>query len=306
LNPLTALSDERVIIKGREEVYITKSIVTLSDIAEIEAKSEVSTESLVSLSQIKIMDSPRPGGSVELSGTHVLDLLKSKGVDFSRVIYSIPRTINLTRASRSITQAEVRNMIKNYLKDHSEGATLLRMVLPRTPEVFTGDVRMAIKEVRNAGAGRMQVPIEVVSVDGEKIEFTVDAYIARMKEVPVALRRLQRGEIVDTGDVVKVRLNIEKVPDDIILDVNDLKGYEVSMNVAKGQFFQKKFLKFPPLIETGSNVTIMYKKGLLEASATGIALDDGADGEMIRVRNETSRKIIKGRVVAQGLVEVGQ
>jgi flagella basal body P-ring formation protein FlgA len=81
---------------------------------------------------------------------------------------------------------------------------------------------------------------------------------------------------------------------------------EVSQSVGEGKFFQKRFLKIAPVVQTGAAVSIQYTKGLLQASASGTALDDGPQGATVRVRNDASRKILKGRVISESVVEVGQ
>ena len=47
------------------------------------------------------------------------------------------------------------------------------------------------------------------------------------------------------------------------------------------------------------------KVGQLRLTAVGEALQDGLAGEMIRVRNVDSNKIVSGRVLECAVVEVG-
>jgi flagella basal body P-ring formation protein FlgA len=49
---------------------------------------------------------------------------------------------------------------------------------------------------------------------------------------------------------------------------------------------------------------MVYKNGLFEVSATGVALEAGGRGHEIRVRNEASKKIIAATVLEPGLVGV--
>ena len=59
-----------------------------------------------------------------------------------------------------------------------------------------------------------------------------------------------------------------------------------------------------PDAEIGQPVTIIAGDGIFEIRAKGLALENGVIGEMIRVKNVDSRKILSGTVAAPGVVEV--
>lgn len=59
------------------------------------------------------------------------------------------------------------------------------------------------------------------------------------------------------------------------------------------------------MVKAGSQVTAVYRFGLLEASVKAIALEDGIEGQQIHMRNDISKRTILGTVRQPGLVEVG-
>jgi flagellar basal body P-ring formation protein FlgA len=58
------------------------------------------------------------------------------------------------------------------------------------------------------------------------------------------------------------------------------------------------------LVRRGETVTVVSRSGGIEVRAGGTALTDGARGERIRVRNDSSRRIVEGVVTAAGRIEV--
>ena len=60
----------------------------------------------------------------------------------------------------------------------------------------------------------------------------------------------------------------------------------------------------PPLIATGARVFIAFKSGLLEATATGTAMENGFRGQEIRVKNDSSQKILSAVTEDAGMVRV--
>ena len=58
----------------------------------------------------------------------------------------------------------------------------------------------------------------------------------------------------------------------------------------------------PIIINKASTVEIVYQNNGIEVRAVGTALQDGREGEMIRVQNEVSKKIISGLVLDKNTV----
>ena len=58
------------------------------------------------------------------------------------------------------------------------------------------------------------------------------------------------------------------------------------------------------VIQTNQPVRLRIKYHGVEASAKGIAMTRGRVGDMIRVKNESSGKIITGKVIDEQTVEV--
>ena len=52
-------------------------------------------------------------------------------------------------------------------------------------------------------------------------------------------------------------------------------------------------------------MAIVFRFGRREATATGVALENGGFNQEIRVRNEGSKKVVVAKVLEAGLVSVG-
>jgi flagella basal body P-ring formation protein FlgA len=294
-----------ITLRGRSYVWVTKKQVTVSDLMDIEVNSKTNSESAIAIGKLEVMASPKLGSTVEINGGHLLDVLQKAELDLNKVGYVIPRLIKLVRKSRELRKEDVEPLILKYITKHEGDSSLNRIVMPTENKIFTGKVKFMIGTPVDQGSGRLRFPITAESSDAERVKVDVDVFVSRFKEIPVSKHSLERDEVVNKEDVVRARINLDRAPNDLVMDEAELDGFKVGKSVASGQFFQKRFLKLVPLINVGAPVTIRYSKGLIEATATGIALDDGVEGSAIRVRNETSKKIVKGRIISEGLVEVG-
>jgi flagellar basal body P-ring formation protein FlgA len=120
----------------------------------------------------------------------------------------------------------------------------------------------------------------------------------------VAAHPLARGVPLTLDDLTLSRQDLAMVPGSALTEVAQAVGKRLRYPVATGAALNAGLLDLPPLVKRGQNVTIISASQGLEVRATGEALNDGASGETVRVRNLLTKKIIQGTVQDTGLVRV--
>lgn len=125
-------------------------------------------------------------------------------------------------------------------------------------------------------------------------------------QVVVANRFLDKGTILSAADLKTERRELsaltggyETVPDRLI-------GRQSRRALTAGTVIGSQDLKAVPLIKQGETVTLVSRQGGMEVRSSGIALGDADLGQRIRVRNETSKRVVEGTVTASHQVEVGR
>ena len=103
-----------------------------------------------------------------------------------------------------------------------------------------------------------------------------------------------------------VRLNLQSQPNDLVTQSNKLVGFRTKSSLRAGETVRRSQVDVPPVIAKGTRVTMVYRQGALEATATGVAVEDGFDGGEVQIRNENSKKVIQARVVNAETVEVSR
>lgn len=289
---------------GRAKSTITKSEIRLDDIAEIKSSTSSDNDAIVALKNIFIAKSPVPGEELTLSAAEVLEKLDYAGVDTNRIAYVFPRVFVVRRASRKLSLREITSAIQGYFDREGREVSVKRVdgFYDMNVEPLATDIKALPLSIPKSGLTTFKI-----SVNGPEVEekaFNINAEIDEWREVPVASRALGRGEIVSDGDIMMARLNIGALPKDTILQEQRVFGRQTKKPISYGESFSKRKIEIPPLISTGSKVTVVYRKGALEASATGIALEDGLMGESIKVRNDSSKRVVTGEIVDLGLVEL--
>lgn len=304
---LTTTADAQryaVRVQGRAEAIVSGQTIRLEDVADIIPQASGYEETVVILNKLTLEKSPRPGESLKLSGVNVVEVLKREQVDLQKVAYTLPQTITVKRASRPLRDEEVAQAITKSLESEGRDISFKSIEVVGSREVFPGELSVTARSSGEVRPGSIPFLLKIENGDKEGIEVQARARIEEFVSLPVARRSLPRGAVVNAEDIVMARLNVNGLPSDTTADPGRVVGFETSRQVIAGSAFQISDLKMPPVVTNGGKVTMIYTSGVLEATAAGTALQDGALGDEIKVRNEQSKKIVRGRVEEAGLVRV--
>jgi flagella basal body P-ring formation protein FlgA len=152
--------------------------------------------------------------------------------------------------------------------------------------------------------GRFSANLVAPDRDSPLASLTVTGRAVEMLEIPVPARRLGRGDIIRERDIEWVTLPGNQVNRNHVIDLDRIVGQSVRRSVRVGDPFRATDLETPVVVEKNSLVMIRLKTPRLSLTAQGRALDDGAQGELIRVVNTNSRTTVSAVVVAEGVVRV--
>ena len=128
--------------------------------------------------------------------------------------------------------------------------------------------------------------------------------VQKFTNVYVAAHSLSKGETVNSDEIQQIRMDINKIRGGFIDDINEIKGMIVKQTISLGQPFSLRYLRPPLVVKRGENVDIVAKSRDLEIRMTGKAINSGAKGDVIRVKNSSSKRVIEAVVVNSGLVMV--
>lgn len=212
-------------------------------------------------------------------------------------------------AAATVVDAEV---IRRHLDDFIDSR---REVLPQADVLFK---KLELPATFNLPPGKLEV--EVIPSDPQIIAsrrftliFRVDGRVERNLAIRAELEAIA-PVVVAAGDlgrgVVLSRRDLNLVEMDLIglrnpcFDPQELVGQKLKQSVRLGAPVDRAQIDFPPLVKRGDAVSITLARGGLRLAAAGEAQQDGREGETIRVRNNSSRKEVNGRVIAPGQIQV--
>ncbi len=134
----------------------------------------------------------------------------------------------------------------------------------------------------------------------------VPVRVAARQRVVIAARSLKRGVHLGRADLSMASRNLARLSYGYYTRPDEVIGQVLTRNLIQGRVITPTSLRPPLLVKRGQVVTIKVQEGELSVTAQGEALQNGAQGSLVRVRNVESKRIVQGIVIGFGVVEVGR
>ena len=119
-------------------------------------------------------------------------------------------------------------------------------------------------------------------------------------------RVIYPGETVSAGALKEVTLKPGKqAPEAVAVTLAELDGKVAKRTLLTGRYVPLSSLREAYLVEQGAAVEVVFVSGALTISASAVTLEPGSAGDLVKVRNIDSGKILSGTVMADGSIRIG-
>ncbi len=123
-------------------------------------------------------------------------------------------------------------------------------------------------------------------------------------KVPVLTRSLGKGVQISQDDIELKYFPKDQISGGDVTDISTIIGKTTTKPLSEGKMVFEDDIRSPILVAKNSTVSALYKTKTIEIKALAVALDDGGEGDIIRLKNFDSGKIFKAVVQADGNVLV--
>lgn len=289
------------------EVKVDGGVITLSQLAEINGDDAIWVKSL---GQIRVGNAPLPGKSIVLTKELLNMRIAAAGSDINGIVWNLPEVVTVTTRGQTVNA--------NVLIDKATEAIKQQMSNSMSSEDFSimpvGSVQDVITPIGTAvltgslpSGIHSNTPTSVivaVSVNGQVftkvgLKFDVKWY----RQVLVVTDLVNTGEILSNDKLRYERMDIGRLGPGYFTDINKVLGMAVRRPLTPGMVLMDTMFNKPMLVKQGNMVNIVARIGNMQVTATGRALQDGSEGQLIRVQNINSTKIISAKVVDASTVE---
>lgn len=132
----------------------------------------------------------------------------------------------------------------------------------------------------------------------------VNATIHHFEFIVVAKRSIPRGSIIKESDLILVEQDTSRLNGAYLRKITLAVGKKVKQTIRTHTPVTQRVLIDPQIIKRGDPITIIAQSPALEIRAPGNALASGKIGDIIRVKNTKSQKIVEARIASNNTVTV--
>jgi flagella basal body P-ring formation protein FlgA len=132
---------------------------------------------------------------------------------------------------------------------------------------------------------------------------TVSVRVTVLKNVVVTTRALANNSVIDAGDLVMAEADIGAAGADALTNPADAIGRTAIRNLSAGSIVPRSALRLPLAIRSGETVRIEIVGVGFTVSSEATAMQNGATGDTIRLRNPEGQTL-SGRLDPRGVVVI--
>jgi flagellar basal body P-ring formation protein FlgA len=294
---IAALVQNRPVLKA--EAIVTGDIVRIGDLVE----------NAGIVANIPIFRAPDLGATGTVRAEVVAEAVRAHaliGLDtggFSEVA--------VTRASRTIPAEDIENCIADALSRQFALGAAKDIGVSFERELRAIQVEPTAKgEPRvnrlnyDARSGRFDATLEIPTGGTGRGNLRLSGRAAAMIEVVTLLRPLERGALIKSADVTVERRPRAEIGRDIVSGSEQAVGLAARAALQAGRPLRVTDLMKPELVQRNETVTLLYEVPGIVLTVRGKAIEGGAEGDVISVLNEQSKRTVQGVVVGAGRVVI--
>ncbi len=185
-----------------------------------------------------------------------------------------------------------------------EGDLQLEFVRPWVPPSrVAGQWNVAIVEFPQVPSSSMLVRCRILADGQHTADSTLVVRAQHWREAWITLQPVTSGAPFDATLLETRRVDLFRDRDAVPASVGD-RTYVFSRALAAGRLLTWRDIARRPLVKKGQVVEVSAAEGLLQISMKALALENGARGDTVTVRNPESQKNFAATVVDENRVQV--
>ena len=286
------------------EITVQGSLLTLGQIGVLRGDpSQVAAAGRIGLGQLST-----PGQRAVLDRPTILSRLASSGIPADRVRLTGAETVAIRRFHRVISSEELVEIGRTFLRQHPPAPRIHDVVSPVRPKdvILSSDVadlQVTPRFIR--GQARVLVAVQiVVTADGNEVgvrdlSFRLKYQVRRA----VTTREIAEGTVLTSEDV-KIETIVSERPEPA--GWRPPYGLVAVRKLAENTELRADLVvaaQTPIVVQRNRGVVIRIERPGLTITANGIALQEGRAGDLVKVKNADSSRVVVCKVNADGTVE---
>lgn len=285
------------------EVNITGESMQLGDIAILRG----SPEDIAKASEVTLGKFSVPGQKITINRRTILIRLAANKIASTNVSFSGAKEVKVGRKELIISANDIAAKASEFLKKNKTNSMVASYELTRNCRKIVlpaqkGKITLAAHLSKKVSASQVIIDVDVM-LDGKKVGTNQVSYRpVYNRRLVVATADMPAGTVLSDKNI-KIETTTSKYPEP--------KGFKLPVglvakrDIKSGQQIRNSLVMQPKpeiLIKRNALVVIKIETAALTLTADGKSLGEGGFGEMIKVKNIDSKRIIICKVNYDGTV----
>ena len=232
-------------------------------------------------------------------------LIQTKRQAITVILLAVITMIS-AQAGSMVSHAEINHAVKRFVMQQQVPLSNVQVKITSLNEqLHLSQCQQPLQVSMAPGAkllGHTSLAVSCASPQHWKIH--VAAHIDGQVSALIARHPIPRGTVIKTTALEYSNRRYSQLHYGYYASAKQLEGMQAKRNIKAGQVLTPGLLKAQKMVLRGQHVTIIAQRGSLNLRVKGKALMDGIQGQTIKVKNMSSKKLIYAQVVAPGKVKI--
>lgn len=303
--PLAAAEKTPLRIELAKEVTVEGDGIQLGSLAEITGGSD---ELAAKARALPLGRCPQAKETITIDRATILARLACNNVDTSAVEFAGADKTAVRRKEKSFSADEMLKAAEAYLDKNLPAPSGRKWMPAKPPEALTlaenSATTLVCAPAKNSAKDAPILKLSAMAGEKELASTTIAFRLGYMTVQVTAAKEIAAGGTLTPENTKVASVASDKPPAAELLQPY---GQKVKEAVAAGAVIKPEMLDKPPAaavaIKRDEAVVMRIKGSGFVVTAMGQAMQDGKTGELIKVRNVDSKRVIAARVMPDGTVE---
>jgi flagella basal body P-ring formation protein FlgA len=261
------------------------------------------------LPTLRLAPAPALDQTMTLSRQQIIALAKDAAPELNTTNWSGPDLVRIRRRVRQLCESEVADMLRAALqRDYVGGRGTLEIHFSRPWPLATvpeEPVSLQLTDLPPAGVLPNLLAGFELWCGKERLGSWQAPLQARVwRDIPVAHSPIVRGQLLCEADITLERRDMLSQHETCIqFPVTD-RWLEATGSIQAGMPVSSRLTRARPMMRRGQLVEAVFQDGPMTISLKVEALEDGALGQTVRVRNPKTRRELYGKIQNEDLVSI--
>ncbi len=298
----------QVEINIKDKVTLKEKTITIGDISTVTGDN---VDLVKKISNIEIGRTPWPNNFRKIGVDFLKMRLKTSNIKLSDIVFNGARAVTISVEATKITGAEIVQKAREHLLsvlpvvDRETTIELERMPGDQWVPRKRGEIVLDVSLVdSNKDRGNIELIVSARSNIAPFFKTSVVFKVRVFENIAIAKKQIGRHQRLTKENIFLGKRETTKIHGLSFSSMDDLTGKVSVRTILPNTIITEKIVETPPTIKKGNVVKLFIEANNFSIVTKGLAQETGRTGEVIRVKNLNSKKVIYGKIVGPERVQI--